>query len=117
MHLTDRHSKYLTKNPRKNPFDCKVKEMDFECEICEKVFNTRDKLQKHFNYNHNNTENVFNCNICTKSFQAQKILASHIKTVHGGKCYKCASCSKSFSNAGNLNKHIYTVHEDHKEQM
>ena len=91
----------------------KVKEMDFVCEICEKVFNTRDKLQKHFNYNHNNTENVFNCNICTKSYETRGNLSYHMKNVHG--CHKCESCGKSFFEAGYLKFHIHTIHDGFKD--
>ena len=30
---------------------------EFMCEICEKVFNNRNTLSKHFNYQHNNSGN------------------------------------------------------------
>lgn len=56
---------------------------EFQCEICEKNFDTKNKLRRHHNYVHNNTLKVFNCNVCTKFFPVQNILSAHIKTVHG----------------------------------
>ena len=87
---------------------------EFQCEICEKVFNTKVKLRGHYNYNHKNCDKVFNCNVCTKSFQLQSNLATHIKNVHGEKHYNC-DCGKSFSNPWYLKKHIHRVHEGHKD--
>ena len=42
---------------------------EHKCEICEKVFNAKRKLEKHLIAVHGNSEKVFICNVCTKTFQ------------------------------------------------
>ena len=81
---------------------------------CEKLFNTKNYLKKHYNRIHNNSGKVSTCNVCTKSFPSKQDLTIHIKTCHRGKHYKCDSCIKSFFKAG-LKKHIHTVHEGNKD--
>ena len=57
---------------------------EFKCEICEKVYTTKNILGNHYNYHLNNSGNVHNCNVCTKSFQS-KTLLMHIKSVRSWK--------------------------------
>ena len=65
---------------------------EFECDICETVFDNSDKLQRHYDRIHNNTDKLFYCNICTKSFRVKKDLATQIKAFHEGqKDIKCES--------------------------
>ena len=35
----------------------------FKCELCEKVFSTKNKFQRHHDSNHKNNEKVLSCNI------------------------------------------------------
>ena len=64
-----------------------------KCEICEKVFKTKNKFLNHLRIVHDNKDEVFTCNICTKTYQTQISLDSHIKTFHEGqKDFKCESC-------------------------
>ena len=63
------------------------------CEICEKVFKSKNILKRHFDSIHGINvekakENI--CNICSKTYQSNGILTLHIKTVHEKlKPYKC----------------------------
>ena len=68
---------------------------DHKCEICNNVFNGKQKLKNH---------------ICTKHFQTQRKSSSEKQ-----KYYKCESCGKSFSEVGSLKIHIHTIHEGHKD--
>ena len=70
---------------------------EFQCEICEKLFNTKNYLKKHYNRIHNNSGKVSTCNVCTKSFRSKQDLTIHIKTCHRGKHYKCDSCITGYS--------------------
>ena len=71
----------------------------FKCDICEKLFKTKNILKNHFNQHHNNSGKVYYCDVCTKSFQTQRALVLHKKSLHEGKHYNCESCGKSFSQA------------------
>ena len=44
-----------------------VKEKNFKCEICHKVFKTKNILKKHFSNVHDNKGKI--CNICTKKIK------------------------------------------------
>ena len=103
---------------------------EFKCEICENIFETKFKLQTHYNYHHKSSKKVIHCNICTKPFLARNSLSHHMKIFHGRKptlkrniqtihegCedFKCDSCDKSFCNAKYLKTHIQTIHEGHKD--
>ena len=58
---------------------------EHKCEICEKVFNSKEKLKRHFTAVHDTIiRKALKCNICTNSFQTQQNLNLHIKTIHGG---------------------------------
>ena len=54
-----------------------------KCEICEKVFKTKQELKHHFTAVHLvNNEKVYNCNICRKLYTSRTLLIFHINTVH-----------------------------------
>ena len=81
-----------------------------KCDVCENVFKTEKKLEKHLSTIHGNViiTQEFKCNICLKSFKYKRNLTVHIRTVHGrSKDYKCKSCGKSFSLKHNLKTHIH----------
>ncbi|VDL90454.1 unnamed protein product [Schistocephalus solidus] len=54
----------------------------FECSLCGKVFNRRDKVKRHLSELH-----------------------------HGIKSYQCATCARAFSRNDKLVRHIMTVHQ------
>ena len=69
----------------------------FKCEICDKEFENKNTLKKHFNNVHN-LEKKHKCNICQRVFPIKSQMTSHMKIVHGNKkLHKCDSCEKSFS--------------------
>ena len=54
----------------------------------------------------------FNCNICDKSFQSNLLLKGHLKNVHLSKKYVCNLCDKVFARKGHLNYHLKQAHEE-----
>ena len=81
------------------------------CDICQKVFNCKQNMEKHVSFVHGRIGKEYICNICTKYFQTKGNLTFHRKALHGGgKYHKCESCGKSFSAARTLKKHICIIH-------
>ena len=68
-----------------------------KCEICEKVFSSKNSLTNYYNIHHNSSGKEYRCNVCTKRFQTQRDLTIHVKTVHGGKKHNCLKCGNFFS--------------------
>ena len=60
-------------------------EISQKCEICQKVFRTKQQLKRHITAVHLiDNEKEYYCNICTKAYSNQSKLTFHVDTVHGG---------------------------------
>lgn len=82
------------------------------CEICEKIFKTRDAMKKHLIY-HKPPE--FRCETCNKEFYVLKNLQAHNSSAHGGaKEFHCRYCDSSYFKNCHLNRHILTAHMKQK---
>ena len=61
--------------------------MEFQCEICEKLFKTKENLSGHIKNIHNQREKVshhhHHCNICNQDFTVKRTLNNHIQKIHG----------------------------------
>ena len=97
---------------------------DLVCQVCEKVFKTKQGLKMHITRLHAGNvmqsnqkvfpqeENEKSCNNCKFTFinQSEKI-------IHEGKCGQeklevdCDICGKSFKSYSNMNEHIKMIHE------
>ena len=67
-----------------------------ECEICEKVFNSRCHLDAHVQSTHNGIKN-FECSNCQKSFSTAQILQRHYERIHEDNKVQCESCEQTFA--------------------
>ena len=91
----------------------------FQCEFCDKGFQTKIYLKKH-EYNHDQNK-TFSCQICGKVFKSgtRVKLNRHIKTVHDvhGKIrpHQCPKCEKTFKKPYHLECHNKSIHEKKKE--
>ncbi|XP_063899196.1 zinc finger protein 91-like [Helicoverpa armigera] len=134
-HLQEKHNKkiYLDYPDRVIPF--KLKEMDLECQICGRQFETFGAVERHMNmhfrnficeecgagfitkhrlsvhaYNKHKIDTI-QCNICKKTFGSQLKHKIHYDTVHRLlKKYKCSKCDEKFIDYFTRQKHLVEVH-------
>ena len=77
----------------------------FECDICDKTFNMRSKLQTHISGFHNKVLSKF-CEVCGKGFSTNGQLVVHRRVHTGERPYECKYCKTSrFKDTGSLNHH------------
>lgn len=82
----------------------------FQCEFCDRSFDSHYKFQKHFNKDHFMREKV-KCEICHKQFPDKRDLTDH-KKYHREKNVKCEqeNCEKMFRNTHRMRTHYKKVH-------
>ncbi|KAG9347988.1 hypothetical protein JZ751_004007 [Albula glossodonta] len=90
--------------PRKN----------FPCQLCEKAFNSVEKLKVH-SYSHTG-ERPYRCTHqdCSKAFVSKYKLLRHMATHSPEKTHKCNYCEKMFHRKDHLKNHLHT-HDPNKE--
>ncbi|XP_043921485.1 zinc finger protein PLAG1 [Protopterus annectens] len=90
--------------PRKN----------FPCVLCDKAFNSVEKLKVH-SYSHTG-ERPYKClhPDCTKAFVSKYKLLRHMATHSPEKTHKCNFCEKMFHRKDHLKNHLHT-HDPNKE--
>ncbi|XP_040288241.1 zinc finger protein PLAG1 isoform X1 [Bufo bufo] len=90
--------------PRKN----------FPCQLCDKAFNSVEKLKVH-SYTHTG-ERPYKCTQqdCTKAFVSKYKLLRHMATHSPEKTHKCNYCEKMFHRKDHLKNHLHT-HDPNKE--
>lgn len=81
------------------------------CPECNKMFQTRQKMQRH-NWIHR--KKAFSCEVCAMSFLLQAELDSHRLSEHAEqKKYMCTECGKSFASRQGLWEHN-RLHDESK---
>ena len=73
----------------------------FDCEECNKCFNTEEKVCRHKKDVHNN-DPQFQCKVCGKICRTSSALSSHERR-HAS--IVCSTCGQSFTNKDELAKH------------
>ena len=78
-------------------------ETNEKCRICDKTFNSRIKLRRHYIENH---RQKIKCKLCDETFEKNCDLEEHIKINHqSAECFKCEECDKDFVLKWRLKKH------------
>ncbi|KAG5268452.1 hypothetical protein AALO_G00212740 [Alosa alosa] len=87
---------------------------NFLCQLCEKAFNSVEKLKVH-SYSHTG-ERPYSCTHtdCTKAFVSKYKLLRHMATHSPEKTHKCTYCEKMFHRKDHLKNHLHT-HDPNKE--
>ncbi|KAI7814568.1 zinc finger protein PLAG1 isoform X1 [Triplophysa rosa] len=98
---------------RKRRVEGKVRK-NFSCQLCEKSFNSLEKLKVH-SYSHTG-ERPYRCthNDCNKAFVSKYKLLRHMATHSPEKTHKCSYCEKMFHRKDHLKNHLHT-HDPNKE--
>ncbi|RXN31630.1 kinesin KIF20A isoform X1 [Labeo rohita] len=98
---------------RKRRVEGKVRK-NFSCQLCEKAFNSLEKLKVH-SYSHTG-ERPYHCTHtdCTKAFVSKYKLLRHMATHSPEKTHKCSYCEKMFHRKDHLKNHLHT-HDPNKE--
>ncbi|KAL5278712.1 hypothetical protein ACFFRR_003373 [Megaselia abdita] len=98
--------------------DCSssIKTINYECNICGKLFGKELLLRRHLTQNHDiPLEMKFSCSVCGKGFMKESHRRRHEKMVHkagdlSDTIYPCPFCDKKFQKAPNVKTHIKVVH-------
>ncbi|XP_033940146.1 zinc finger protein ZFP2-like [Pseudochaenichthys georgianus] len=77
-----------------------------KCDICEKDFTYKSKLQSHMRVH--TGEKPYSCKICGKDFRHKFNLTIHLRIHSGEKPYDCKTCGKGFSDISALKSHLRT---------
>ncbi|XP_034071645.1 zinc finger protein OZF-like isoform X2 [Gymnodraco acuticeps] len=82
-----------------------------KCEICDKGFKYKSKLQSHMRVH--TGEKPYSCKMCGKDFRGKCDLTIHLRVHTGEKPYSCKTCGKDFRRKCNLTLHL-RVHSGEK---
>ena len=84
----------------------------FKCEICNKCFTQKYRLENHISNLHE-VKNGFKCDLCDKTFKNSHYKKKHVLVVHEKiKMYKCDLCEQSFGRNYVLAQHKRLKHEN-----
>ena len=73
------------------------------CSKCPKVFNNLVNYSQHYRISHKNSELVL-CNICNKEFAGNPKLKEHTRKNH--QKLNCNKCNNNYSTKASLNRHM-----------
>ena len=105
QHIRTVHEKH--EKPKKKPVSVK-------CDLCEKVFTTKEGLRNHKFVIHEGKR--YECTICeNEKFMTPETLKKHIRIVHDGILYQCETCGQILTTKKGLKDHVLTVHENVRE--
>ena len=83
----------------------------FQCNVCNDLSSTNQKLKRHYAVAHNQLLKKFHCVPCTKSYVDQRHLDIHYDVAHLKlRKYSCHICGKEFGRKSSLTAHTTTVH-------
>ena len=80
------------------------KPRNFQCDICQKKYASKDVLRKHKKIH--GLDKIFRCTKCEKGFDSEVNLETHEKTHEGYRPFSCLYCANSFSREHSLTTHM-----------
>ena len=103
--------RYQTKYKLEKHFENIHEKKPYQCGKCKLRFSAQDQLEEHVAIHER--KKLFQCMNCGKSFAQKCNLEQHFKNFHEPK-YKCNYCNKSFSQQYSLETHVLSIHEKGK---
>lgn len=96
---------------------CQQLSSQFQCHVCPKTFQRKDKLNNHLSIHSGNKP--FQCNLCPKTFITKCKLNDHQKRHFGDqKRFTCLLCpNKAYAGSHDLRKHLDKIHPKVAEKM
>lgn len=85
------------------------KPMEFDCYICNKVFDDQHQVDQHIQEMHSGFK-CFTCNICNKKFSQISNLRRHKQLHSADKNFPCSECNRKFVCSRYLKEHTVNVH-------
>lgn len=94
-----------------------TKNNEFQCHLCSKLFQRKDKLNNHLLIHSGNRP--FQCDLCPKRFITKCKLNDHQKRHYGEqKRFNCLLCpNKAYAGSHDLRKHLEKMHPKVAEKM
>ena len=87
-----------------------TEENNFNCQICDETFTTKQNLKSHMRSTHSDTTKI-KCKFCDNVFEKNSDLENHIKRNHDSmEKFDCNKCDKKFALKWRLRKH-QEIHE------
>lgn len=107
QHLTQDHKKEFTKSGHGIiGYNLTLKNGQFPCHLCKKMFQTFILLNRHMNVHFSNAI----CETCGMGFMTHQRLMQH-KEIHMPGGYPCEKCKKVYTTSSNLKYHFEKAHE------
>jgi len=78
---------------------------NFECEICNTRFVTKQACLNHISQQHERSS-TFQCQSCPKAFHTRKNLREHMKNVHSERLFQCSKCDFKAKTNNALRSHM-----------
>lgn len=79
----------------------------YECDICSKIFNTKNKIRQHLTTHNNEGRRKFLCVACGNQFCTKFGLNQHIRAIHDKEQrFQCTKCDRRFAHNHNLKTHM-----------
>ena len=85
------------------------------CKICQKTFNTMEKVRNHLNRGHK-VGAEFKCEVCSKPFVYERDLGLHMNVHNGLKPFVCDICGADFKWEVSVNRHKIVAHGTEEEK-
>lgn len=84
------------------------------CDICEKLYSSVSKYNRHFKENHAKDRMIHKCKVCSKVFKRRSHLNRHIMALHLNQKHQCPLCVTRFLEKRALTTHLKNSHNSYR---
>ena len=80
--------------------------LTFACDQCDKVYKTKQGLDRHVKVDHGAVKEQYVCDVCKRSFKYRATVVEHMRMYHLERPIKCEHCDASFIKQSSLDEHL-----------